>query len=95
MAKLDFTAFETHLKAFDFPRLFTDVLGWNRAATERDWQTSQALAAGQLAYSHRTVAELGDALKSLREEGRLIYAEDDAALREPRVVCSMGLIREE
>ncbi|MDP2218961.1 MAG: hypothetical protein Q8K34_02005, partial [Hydrogenophaga sp.] len=59
MAKLDFTAFETHLKAFDFPRLFTDVLGWNRAATERDWQTAQALAAGQLAYSHRTVAELG------------------------------------
>ena len=59
MAKLDFTAFETHLKAFDFPRLFTDVLGWNRAATERDWQTVQAATAGQLAYSHRTVAELG------------------------------------
>ncbi|MDP2096145.1 MAG: NgoFVII family restriction endonuclease, partial [Hydrogenophaga sp.] len=36
--------------------------------------------------------ELADALKSLREEGRLTYAEDDAALREPRVVCSMGLI---
>ncbi len=39
--------------------------------------------------------ELAEAVKSLREEGRLTYAEDDAALREPRVVCSMGLIREE
>ena len=37
-------------------------------------------------------AELADAVKSLREEGRLTYAEDDSALREPRVVCSMGLI---
>ena len=36
--------------------------------------------------------ELAGAVKSLREEGRLTYAEDDAALREPRVVCSMGLI---
>jgi superfamily II DNA or RNA helicase len=36
--------------------------------------------------------ELAEALKSLREEGRLTYAEDDASLREPRVVCSMGLI---
>lgn len=36
--------------------------------------------------------ELAEAVKSLREEGRLTYAEDDAALREPRVVCSMGLI---
>jgi superfamily II DNA or RNA helicase len=36
--------------------------------------------------------ELADAVKSLREEGRLTYAEDDSALREPRVVCSMGLI---
>jgi hypothetical protein len=36
--------------------------------------------------------ELGDAVKSLREEGRLTYAEEDAALRDPRVVCSMGLI---
>jgi len=37
-------------------------------------------------------SELADAVKSLREEGRLTYAEDDSALREPRVVCSMGLI---
>ena len=36
--------------------------------------------------------ELGAAVKSLREEGRLTFAEDDASLREPRVVCSMGLI---
>lgn len=36
--------------------------------------------------------ELAGAVKSLREEGRLTYAEEDAALREPRVVCSMGLI---
>jgi hypothetical protein len=39
--------------------------------------------------------ELGAAVKSLREEGRLTFAEDDAALREPRVVCSMGLISRE
>jgi hypothetical protein len=38
--------------------------------------------------------ELAEAVKSLREEARLTYAEDDAALREPRVVCSMGLIGE-
>ena len=36
--------------------------------------------------------ELAGAMKSLREEGRLTYAEDAAALREPRVVCSMGLM---
>jgi superfamily II DNA or RNA helicase len=36
--------------------------------------------------------ELSNAVKSLREEARLTYAEEDAALREPRVVCSMGLI---
>lgn len=56
MAKLDFPAFEEHLKAFDFQRLFVDVLGWNRAATEQAWQANQA---GDTAYSHRTVAELG------------------------------------
>ncbi|MGP1684198.1 MAG: helicase-related protein, partial [Giesbergeria sp.] len=37
--------------------------------------------------------ELAEAVKSLREEGRLTYAEDDATLREPRVVCSMGLVQ--
>jgi len=39
--------------------------------------------------------ELASAVKSLREEGRLTYAEEDAALREPRVVCSLGLRCEE
>ncbi len=39
--------------------------------------------------------ELAEALKSLREEGRLTYTEEDAQLREPRVVCSMGLIAED
>ena len=38
--------------------------------------------------------ELAGAVKSLREEGRLTYAKDDVTLREPRVVCSMGLIAE-
>ena len=37
--------------------------------------------------------ELALAVKSLREENRLTYSADDAALREPRVVCSMGLIK--
>ena len=36
--------------------------------------------------------ELANAVKSLREESRLTYAEDTAALREPRVVCSLGLV---
>ena len=35
--------------------------------------------------------ELANAVKSLREESHLTYAEDDNALREPRVVCSLGL----
>lgn len=56
MAQLDFPAFERHLKAFDFQRLFVDVLGWNVASTERNWQSNQA---GDTAYSHRAVAELG------------------------------------
>lgn len=36
--------------------------------------------------------ELAEAVKSLREEGRLTYSDDDTNIREPRVVCSMGLI---
>ncbi|MBK8115450.1 MAG: NgoFVII family restriction endonuclease [Candidatus Accumulibacter sp.] len=36
--------------------------------------------------------ELAGAVKTLREEGRLTYTEEDAQLREPRVVCSLGLI---
>jgi hypothetical protein len=38
--------------------------------------------------------QLGDAVKSLREENQLTYSEEDAALREPKIVCSMGLVTE-
>jgi hypothetical protein len=56
MAKLDFPAFEKHLAAFDFPRLFVDVLGWNHALAERQWQDD---ASGGVSFTRRTVAELG------------------------------------
>ncbi len=56
MAKLDFPSFEKHLGAFDFARLFVDVLGWNRAPAEGNWQSD---AAGETKVSRRTVAELG------------------------------------
>ena len=56
MAKLDFPSFEKHLSAFDFARLFVDVLGWNQPAIERAWQPD---AAGDTAFTRRTVAELG------------------------------------
>jgi len=56
MAKLDFPNFEKHLSAFDFARLFVDVLGWNRAPAEGNWQSD---AAGETIFSRRTVAELG------------------------------------
>ena len=56
MAKLDFPSFDKHLSAFDFQRLFVDVLGWNRASAGRDWQADQA---GDTRFFHRTVAELG------------------------------------
>ena len=36
--------------------------------------------------------QLTDAVKSLREENQLTYAEDDAKQHEPKIVCSMGLI---
>lgn len=35
--------------------------------------------------------QLADAVKSMREENELTYSEEDAALREPKIVCSMGL----
>ena len=35
--------------------------------------------------------QLSEAVKSLREENQLTYAEDDAAQHEPKIVCSMGL----
>ena len=56
MAQLDFPAFEKHLSAFDFVRLFIDVLGWNRATSETVWEQDTA---GEAAFSRRTVAELG------------------------------------
>jgi hypothetical protein len=56
MAKLDFPSFEKHLSAFEFARLFVDVLGWNRAATDGNWQAD---AAAETKFSRRTVAELG------------------------------------
>ena len=56
MAQLDFPAFEKHLRAFDFARLFVDVLGWNRAPAEGQWQAD---AAGETLFTRRTVAELG------------------------------------
>ena len=56
MATLNFPAFEKYLSAFDFQRLFVDVLGWNRASAGREWQADQA---GDTRFSHRTVAELG------------------------------------
>lgn len=36
--------------------------------------------------------QLSDAVKSMREENQLTYAEDDAKQHEPKIVCSMGLI---
>ncbi len=56
MAKLDFLSFEKHLSAFDFARLFIDVLGWNKPQAERDWQPDTA---GETSFARRTVAELG------------------------------------
>jgi hypothetical protein len=56
MAKLDFPSFEKHLSAFDFARLFVDVLGWNRAPAEGNWRAD---AAGETVFSRRTLAELG------------------------------------
>ena len=35
--------------------------------------------------------ELAEAVKTMREEGRLTYADDEGTAREPRIVCSMGL----
>ncbi|MFZ3140428.1 Eco57I restriction-modification methylase domain-containing protein [Polaromonas sp.] len=56
MSKLDFPSFEKHLRAFDFTRLFVDVLGWNRAPAEGQWQADTA---GETPFTRRTVAELG------------------------------------
>ncbi|MGH8190840.1 MAG: helicase-related protein [Rhodanobacteraceae bacterium] len=36
--------------------------------------------------------DLAEAVKTLREEGRLTFSDDEAARREPRIVCSLGLL---
>lgn len=60
MAQLDFPAFENHLKAFDFPALFVNVLGWNHAPTANAWaQDLIGEESSQLHYAYRMVAELG------------------------------------
>ena len=56
MAKLDFPSFQKHLSAFDFSKLFTEVLGWNNAPAEGAWQADKA---GETDFSRRTVAGLG------------------------------------
>ncbi|MBE0620384.1 MAG: ATP-binding protein [Burkholderiales bacterium] len=57
MAKLDFAGFQKHLSAFDFPRLFVEVLGWNHAPTaERAWQEDGTT---EHTFARRMVAELG------------------------------------
>ena len=57
MAKLDFAAFQKHLSAFDFPRLFVDVLGWNQApVSARAWREG---GTAHHAFAWRMVAELG------------------------------------
>ncbi len=57
MPRLDFPAFQTHLAAFDFPRLFVEVLGWNQApASGRAWQQDGTT---QHSFARRMVAELG------------------------------------
>ena len=57
MAQLDFPNFQKYLSGFDFPRLFTEVLGWSHApASERAWAED---AAGSCSFARRMVAELG------------------------------------
>ena len=56
MAKLDFPNFQKHLSAFDFTKLFTEVLGWNNAPLDAAWQADKA---GETDFTRRTVAELG------------------------------------
>ena len=57
MTKLDFAAFQKHLSAFDFPRLFVDVLGWNQApSAARAWRDD---GTPHHPFARRMVAELG------------------------------------
>jgi hypothetical protein len=59
MAQLDFPRFEQTLKAFDFPRLFTEVLGWNAAPNGGAWTRDSAGSKSQTTFEYRTVSELG------------------------------------
>lgn len=59
MAQLDFSRFEQTLKAFDFPHLFTEVLGWNAAPNGSVWTQDRAGSKSQTAFEYRTVSELG------------------------------------
>ena len=55
--KLDFPAFERHLKNFDFGKLFVEVLGWNHPPpADREWQASKVPA---IDFQYRAVGELG------------------------------------
>lgn len=55
--KLDFPAFERHLKNFDFGKLFVEVLGWNHPTpADRAWQASNVPA---IDFQYRAVGELG------------------------------------
>jgi hypothetical protein len=55
--KLDFPAFERHLKNFDFGKLFVEVLGWNHpSSADRAWQASNVPA---IDFQYRAVGELG------------------------------------
>ena len=57
MAHLDFPNFQKHLSAFDFPRLFVDVLGWNQApSAARAWRDD---GTAHHPFARRMVAELG------------------------------------
>src|SRR5688572_2235717 len=57
MARLDFAAFQQHLSAFDFPRLFVEVLGWNHApSADRVWEADSTT---HHTFARRMVAELG------------------------------------
>lgn len=56
MSHLNLPAFQQHLSAFDFTRLFVEVLGWSQpVASERNWQTDQTK---DNTFSRRMVAEL-------------------------------------
>lgn len=56
MRGLNFQAFESAFKSFDFQRLFVDVLGWNHPPGGREWRDE---VAGNVAIRIRSMAEVG------------------------------------